>query len=251
MTAKREQEITEAFVSLAGALTTGYDPVDLLNNLTSICTGLLDVTAAGLLLADGLGVLHVLAASSENTRHLESFQVQRNEGPCLDCFRSGTPVIVPDLDAEQERWPQFTAAARLAGFISVHALPMRLRDTVLGTMGLFGATTGRLNAEDLRLGQALADVATISLVQERAAADREVVVEQLQGALASRVVIEQAKGVLAQHGHLDMTEAFAVLRRYSRDHNIRLAEVAAALVSRALPPQEVIDQAGTKSRDKS
>jgi hypothetical protein len=218
--------------------------------LTSACAELLDVAAAGLLLADGLGVLHVLAASSENTRHLESFQVQRNEGPCLDCFRTGTAVIVPDLEVEKERWPQFTAAARLAGFASVHALPMRLRDTVLGTMGLFGTTTGTLNAEDLRLGQALADVATISPVQERAAADREVVVEQLQGALASRVVIEQAKGVLAQHGGLDMRDAFAVLRRYSRDHNARLAEVAAALVARTLPVQDVIDSVDAKGQQK-
>lgn len=242
----RERDVTEAFVNVASALTTGYDVVDLLSTLTGTCAQLLDVASAGLLLADGSGVLHVLAASSENTRHLETFQVQRAEGPCLDCYASGSPVKAPDLAAESERWPQFVAAAQLAGFESVHALPMRLRETTLGAMGLFGTSIGELNDEDLRLGQALADVASVALIQGKTAADRAAVNEQLQTALNSRVIIEQAKGVLAQHGNLTMEQAFAALRRYTRDHNLRLSDTAQQLVSRALVAREVVDHARAK-----
>jgi transcriptional regulator with GAF, ATPase, and Fis domain len=243
----REPEITEAFVSLTSALATGYDVVDLLSTLTSTCASLLDVDAAGLLLADASGVLHVLAASSENTRHLETFQVQRAEGPCLDCYTSGSPVSVPDLSVETERWPQFVAAARTVGFRSVHAVPMRLREATLGAMGLFGAGVGLLNDADLRLGQALADVASVALIHDKTAADSATVNEQLQTALTSRVIIEQAKGVLARQGDLDMDQAFAALRRYSRDHNQRLAYLAQQIVTRATPADQILDHIRVKT----
>jgi transcriptional regulator with GAF, ATPase, and Fis domain len=239
----REREVSDAFVTLASALATGYDVVDLLSALTRTCAQLLDVAAAGLLLADASGVLHVLAASSENARHLETFQLQRAEGPCLDCFTSGTPVSVPDLSVEAQRWPQFVAAAHLAGFESVHAVPMRLREATLGAMGLFGDTVGALNPEDLRLGQALADVASVALIQDKTAADTATVNEQLQTALTSRVIIEQAKGVLAQRGDLDMDMAFNALRRYSRDHNLRLADLAREIVTRTLAADEILNYA--------
>jgi transcriptional regulator with GAF, ATPase, and Fis domain len=246
MTADRERQVTEAFVSLASSLTTGYDVVDLLNSLTSQCAQMLDVASAGLLLADQLGVLHVLAASTENTRQLELFQLQRDQGPCLDCYRSGQPVAVSDLSAATTRWPEFVAGATIAGFASVHALPMRLRENTLGVLGLFGATAGALNDDDLTLGQALADVASVALVQEKASADKTSVNEQLQNALTNRVVIEQAKGVLSQLGQLDMNQAFDALRRYARDHNLRLTDVAHAVISRSLPAQHIIDNAQSR-----
>lgn len=243
MTANREREVTQAFVSLASSLTTGYDVVDLLNSLTTECARLLDVASAGLLLADRFGVLHVLAASSEHTRQLELFQLQREEGPCLDCYHTGQPVAVADLSAAAARWPQFTAGAKIAGFASVHALPMRLRDNTLGALGLFGTSIGPLNEEDLTLGQALADVASVALVHDRAATDAVIIQEQLQTALTNRVVIEQAKGVLAQQGQLDMAQAFAMLRSYARDNNRRLTEVAQAVIGRSLPAQQLIEYA--------
>ncbi len=243
MTAGREREVTEAFVSLATSLATGYDVVDLLSQLTADCARLLDIASAGLLLADGLGELHVLAASSELTRQLELFQLQRAEGPCRDCFLSGTAVTVTDLEQAAGRWPQFVPAALAAGFASVHALPLRLRDTVLGAIGLFGTTAGALRKEDVILGQALADVASVALMQDKITGDRAVVNQQLQTALTSRAVLEQAKGVLAQQGTLDMAEAFLVLRHYARDHNLRLTNVAAAVVHRALPAQRLLDNA--------
>ncbi len=178
----REHDIMETFFGLTGALATGYDVVDLFNVLAVRTAQLLDIAAVGLLLADARGTLHVAAASSTDSRHLETFQVQQAEGPCLDCHASGEPVLVPDLEQQRKRWPRFVPAAHEAGFFSVHALPMRLQDTTLGAMGLFGAATGSLNAQDLQLGQALADVASVAITQDRAASDRSLVIDQLQHA---------------------------------------------------------------------
>ena len=249
MSGSREREVTRAFVHLASSLANGYDVVELLSSLTADCAHLLDVASAGLLLADGRGVLHVMAASSERTRQLEVFQVQRSDGPCRDCYLDGAPVSAPDLHEESGRWPQFVPAALGAGFVSVHALPMRLRNTVLGALGLFGTNAGALDPDDLSLAQALADVASVALVQDKATTDQKSVNEQLQSALTSRIVLEQAKGVLAQQGSLSMEDAFAVLRRYARDHNLRLTAVAEAVVTRRLPAQQVLERSrGTSNR---
>jgi ANTAR domain/GAF domain len=239
----REQQVSRTFVRLANSLAQGADVVDMLSGLTADCARLLDVASAGLLLADSHDVLHVVAASSDRTRNLELFQLQREQGPCLDCYHEGHPVSSEDLLADAARWPQFADAALEAGFASVHALPMHLRDRRLGTLGLFGTTTGVLNDDDLQLGQAFADVASVALVQGAAITEQETVTRQLQGALDSRLVIEQAKGILAQVGDVDMDDAFSYLRRYSRDHNDRLTDIASSLVTRQLSPQHVIDYA--------
>lgn len=157
-------------------------------------------------------------------------------------------MSVPDLSQVLDRWPHFAPAARAAGVASVHAVPMRMRKNVLGALGLFGTSVGPLDPDELSLAQALADVASVALVQNRLASDTATVNEQLQAALTSRVVLEQAKGVLAQGGGLDMPEAFSVLRRYSRDHNLRLTDVAAAVVARALSARTLIDQAARPLR---
>jgi transcriptional regulator with GAF, ATPase, and Fis domain len=239
----RERDIIRAFVDLSNELVDEYDVVDMLARLTANCAGLLDVASAGLLLADSRGVLHLVASSSGRAHHLEVFQLQRDEGPCLDCFHSREAVVVPDLEAESERWPQFTRAARSVGFQSVHALPMRLHDAVLGTLGLFGDDKGRLEDDDLALAQALVHVASVAIVNEKSAADRATVNSQLQLALSSRIVVEQAKGVLAQLGALDMDDAFTILRRYARDHGHKLSAVAAQLVARELSGEAVLAHA--------
>ncbi len=248
MNHSREQDVVTALVSLAGSMVTGEaDVVELLSQLTSDCARLLDVAEAGLLLADDRGVLHVMAASSELVGHVEALQVQRAEGPGLDCYRGGRPVRVADLERERDRWPQFVPTALAAGFASVHAVPMRLRDTVLGSLGLFGAHAGRLNDADLALAQGMADVASIALVQERAASDQQAVNDQLQQALTSRVVLEQAKGVLSHTADVDMPTAFAMLRRYARDRNLRLGELAHDVVQRTTPARAVVEHAARRA----
>ena len=232
MNATREQLISDSFVNLAGALASGEDVVELLERLTSRCVELLDVASAGLLLADRRGTLHVMAASTTETRAVEVLAVQSAEGPCRDCYLTGEQVLVEDLAEHAQRWPQFVPFALRSGFRSVHAVPLRLRSRTLGAMGLFGGETGRLNERDLSLAQALADVASIALTQDQERDDHATLTAQLQTALDSRVVLEQAKGILAQHGDLDMKQAFEALRKFARDHNLKLSEVAEAVVTK-------------------
>ena len=247
MTDTRERDIIRAFVDLSTELVDGYDVVELLVRLTSRSAQLLNVASAALLLADRHGGLHLAAASSDRSRDLEMLQLQRDEGPCLDSYHTGQPVIVPDLTVEAQRWPHFTAAAAELGYASVHAMPMRLRDQVLGTLGLFGNDPGRLEADDLALAQALVHVASVAIVNEKAAANREVVNAQLQHALTSRIVLEQAKGVLAYVGNLDMDAAFTVLRRYARDRGESLNDVSGRVVHRELSGEAIIAHARSKS----
>lgn len=245
----REDQIVTALVSMASSLVRGHDVNELLTDLVADCTRLLDVHAAGLLLADRRGTLHVLAASSDRIADLEAFQVQRRQGPCQTCYLEGQPVSVPDLEAAAARWPLFAHAAEKANVVSVHAVPMRLEDVVVGALNLFGDKTGALEPGDLRLAQALADVATIALIQDRARTDSQVVNQQLQQALDSRVLLEQAKGVLAHAGDVDLPTAFAMLRRYARDHNIKLGELASMVVHRTLRPAVILDHARATARD--
>jgi GAF domain-containing protein len=230
-------QLADVFVEMADTLVDDFDVIDFLHVLTERCVQLLGVSAAGLLLTDQQGALQVVAASSERTRLLELFQLQTDQGPCVDCFRSGKPVSVTNLPTAG-RWPRFTAAAAEVGFAAVHALPMRLRDEVIGALNLFDTDPGPVDGGTLRIGQALADVATIGLLHQRAILRRDVLTEQLQTALNSRVLIEQAKGVLAERLHVDLAEAFTMLRSNARSRNRRLSDLAQAVVDGTvqLPP---------------
>jgi transcriptional regulator with GAF, ATPase, and Fis domain len=238
--AVREPHLVEAFVQMADTLVDDYDVVELLHQLVEHCLRLLPAGAAGIMLSDQRGNLQVLASSTEQTRLLELFQLQNNEGPCLDCVRTHEPVFAGDLSEELARWPRFAPQALRDGFASVHAVPLRLRRDTIGALNLFGHATGLLGEQDLKVARALADIATIGILQERAIRRGEVLTEQLQTALNSRVAIEQAKGALAQAGDLDMDQAFTVLRSYARTNNIRLSEVAHQIVTGHLRPHVVL-----------
>ena len=243
----REQVVSRAFVALADTLVDDYDIIDLLDQLIAHSVALLAADAAGIMLGDPHRQLRVVAASSDDAELMELLQLQNEQGPCMDCYRTGAPVSVPDL-ADATQWPAFTAAVAEAGaFRSVHALPLRLRREAIGAMNLFHRAPGPLPQADLALGQALADVATIGILQERAIRRGEVVNEQLQTALTSRVVVEQAKGLLAQHHGLTMDAAFDQLRRYARANNLRLADVARQLATSKLDPA-IITPAPTSLR---
>ena len=223
------QLMSATFVELTDTMVADFDIIDFLHVLTMRSVELLDVSAAGLLLADPRGELRVVAASSEAARLLELFQLQSDQGPCLDCFRSGQPVACIDLSADP-RWPQFAEQAGQAGFSAVQALPMRLRDQVIGALNLFRGTVGAFDPEVVHVGQALADVATISLLHDRSMRRTDTLNEQLQTALNSRVVIEQAKGKLAERLGIDVNQAFTLLRDQARNRNQRLSDLARAFV---------------------
>jgi transcriptional regulator with GAF, ATPase, and Fis domain len=226
----RAQAVNRAFVEMADTLVRDFDVAELMARLIDHCIDFLDVDEAGLLLKDQRGGLQLMASSSEATHFLELFQLQVNEGPCLEAVTAGRAVLVSDLREALDRWSQFGPAAIRTGFLAVHAVPLRLRETILGALNLFSGAAGPMRAADVDLAQALADVACIGLLQARAITHGEVVMEQLEGALTSRVIIEQAKGVLAGRGTLTMDGAFGLLRAHARRTNQRLTDVAAGLV---------------------
>lgn len=232
----REERLARTFVELADTLVDDFDVVELMGLLVERSVQLLDASAAGLLLADNDDILRLMASTSEAMQLVELFQVQNDEGPCLDCYRSGEPVIADDLTAASDRWPRFARFAVDAGFSSADALPLRLRGRVLGALNLFRHEPGGLGQADVAVGQALADAATIAVLQFRAMGEAHMVAERLQGALRTRVVVEQAKGVLAERADVDMAEAFSRLRSYARSHQRLLAEVAEEVVAGTLSP---------------
>jgi GAF domain-containing protein len=228
--------LAKTFVELADSLVADFDVVDLLTRLASRCVDVLDVGAAGIMLLAPDGELRVMASSSEVMRVLELFELQSEEGPCLDCFRTGEPVVNQDLTTVNGRWPRFATEALQAGFHSVHALPMRLRGHVIGALNLFHIEPGEMRESDVAAAQALADVATITILSNRAARESQVVNEQLTYALNSRILIEQAKGMLSERLGLDMEASFATVRNHARNHNMKLVDVAQAVIDGSLNP---------------
>lgn len=232
----REQALADTFVRLADTMVDDYDVADLLDQLVNACVQVLGVTAAGLLLDDQKGNLALVASSSQETRLLELFVLQNNEGPCLDCVRTGTAVTSGDLDEDRDRWPLFVPAAHRAGFSSVTAVPMRLREQTIGGLNLFMDVPQAVPPENRRLAQALADVATIGILQQRSLHRSHALSEQLQTALTSRIVIEQAKGILAAHHQITVDQAFVLLRKHANDRNATLRAVSEAVVNLGLRP---------------
>ena len=228
----REQQLVKSFVEAADTLVDDFDVIEFLHTLAERCVQLLDVDAAGLMLTDQRGNLRASAASTENARLLELFELQIDAGPCVDAYRTAAQVVNVDLQASTERWPQFAEAARLTGFVSVHALPMRLRHRVIGAVNLFSSHARPLSEADVRIGQALADIATIGILAQRTMHQAELLAGQLQQALSSRVTIEQAKGILAERRGISVDEAFALLRGHARSHNLRLSDVARDVAER-------------------
>jgi GAF domain-containing protein len=235
----RDQRLATTFVELADSLVDDFDVVELMVLLTERCVELLEVSAAGLLLSDGVGRLRPVAATSEALETVELFQVQSDEGPCRDCFHTGRAVSAVDLAGESGRWPRFAPVAAAAGFRAVHAFPLRLRGQVLGALNLFSVEPVMLNRSDTAAAQALADVATIALLQNRALTESHRLSEQLEEALNSRVAIEQAKGIIAERFSCGMDEAFSRLRRFARSGQRRLSEVARDVVEGTLSPEEI------------
>lgn len=227
----REDRLARAFVEFSDTLVRGYDVAEFLDRVCERCVEVLEVSAVGALLTDGAGRLGLVSASTQAVAVLETLQVQRQEGPCLDAYRSGERVVVPDLRAAAgRRWPVFTPRALAVGLTAVCALPMRLRDARIGALNVFQATPGGFDEEATRAGQALADVATIAILQARAVQDATRLAGQLEHALASRVVIEQAKGMLAERLGVDPDTAFARLRRHARLGGLGLTEMARRVV---------------------
>ena len=235
----KEEWLARTFVELADTLVADFDLIDFMSVLVERSAELLDSAEVGLALAAGRGELRVMASSSERMRALELIEVQNDEGPCRDCLHTGKQVLNQRLDGAEDRWPRFAPEAREAGFRMVLALPLRLRSDVIGAMNIFSSGLRELSPQDVNLTQALADVATIGILQERAVKHGTDLADQLQSALNSRIVIEQAKGIVAERRGVGLDEAFALLRSHARSSRTQLGAVASAIVDHSLAPAEL------------
>jgi transcriptional regulator with GAF, ATPase, and Fis domain len=239
LAATRERQLVATFIELADTLVEDFDVVEFFAVLTERVVELGLAAQAGILLADETGSLQFVAASNEQTQLLELFQVQAREGPCQDSYRTGAPVTINDLDSERERWPQFVPQALATGIAAVNAVPLRLRDTTLGALNLFHNQPGTIDPESLAVVQALADVATIGLVQQRELHRAHTIEAQLQHALHSRITIEQSKGIVFEQATVSMTDAFEMLRAYSRSNNTKLSDTARHIVNGTLTANDL------------
>ncbi|MBW4029233.1 MAG: GAF and ANTAR domain-containing protein [Acidobacteria bacterium] len=236
---ERESLLVATLVEMADNLVDDYDVIDILTLLSERCVETIDVAAAGVMLEDTSGELQYLASSSDSMRLLELYQIQTNEGPCVDCYTAGAAIVNHELSQDDHRWPSFTPRAMEQGFRSVHCLPMRLRGRTIGALNLFRTDVGLLTDEDVAAVQGLADIATIAILQHQVAIGARLLNDQLSLALNSRITIEQAKGMIGQYLQCDMADAFTILRAHSRNHNLRLTDVAASVVEGNLPMSEL------------
>jgi transcriptional regulator with GAF, ATPase, and Fis domain len=241
-TSERAVQVAQSFVAVADTLVDDFDVVAVLDRLVADCVRLLDISVAGILLLNQNRVLEVVASSDEASRLMEVFQLESHSGPCVEAVQTGEMVSVVEADGVRRRWPAFGTAAADVGFTAVYAFPMRLRNETIGALNLFTAERAPLSGFDLRLGQGLADIATIAILQQRTLTPSSELAEKLQLALDTRITVEQAKGVLAEFGGVDMGEAFEALRAAALEHNVKLSDVARSLVSRRLHPNRVIDE---------
>lgn len=232
------KRLTEVFVELADSLVSDFDVVEFLTTLADRSAEVLSADGAGVIVRDDVGELRFVASSDDSSTVLELFELQRSEGPCLDCVRTGQPIVNQSMVGPGP-WPAFRAKAVEEGFVMAHALPMRLRGDVVGAVNVFTTKSVPLSDDALAVGQALADIATISLLQERSRRTALVLNEQLQTALSSRIAIEQAKGVVAERRGVDMRNAFNMLRSYARGHGLLLATVAQSVVDGSLTDEEL------------
>lgn len=238
--------VAQSFVALADTLVDDFDVVELLDRLVADCVNLLRVSAAAILLVNRDRTLEVVASSNEASRLMEVFQLESHSGPCVEAINTGAPVAVTDLEEMRRIWPSFGNAVEQVGFSAVYALPMRLREEKIGALNLFNADQSPLSEFDQRLAQALADVATIGILQQRNLSRASTLAEQLQQALNTRISVEQAKGVIAEYGGVDMGAAFEAIRSFARARQTKLSAVAQALVSRELDPGSVIEARGSR-----
>jgi GAF domain-containing protein len=231
--------LIRTLVELADNLVEDFDVVDLLTRLADRTVEALDVDATGVMLAAPNGALQVVASSSDAMRILELFELQADEGPCVDCYATGRPVVNVNLTADDVRWPRFATRAVADGFRSVHALPLRLRGRTIGALNMFRADRGTLEDNDVSAAQALADIATIAVIQHQVALDAQALNLQLSQALNSRIAIEQAKGMISQAAGLEMDKAFRRLRNHARNHNLHLSQLASDLATGVLHPNDL------------
>lgn len=227
----RAGRLADALSALARSTVDGRDTVDLLSDLATQCVAVLPIDAAGVLVTDQFSTLRVIGSSSDAAHLLELYQVQTEEGPCMECLTTGSAISIDDLAAPDALWPHFRATALREGFTSVYALPLSTKGTTLGALNLFARNV--LSSLDLKGAQSLADAATLSLLRADPTDDAVIIAQRLHRAIETRNSIEQAKGMIAQRRAISTDEAFKLLQTLADDHHFSIGEVAHRITTRS------------------
>lgn len=234
-----QHRLVRAFVELADTLVDDFDVTDLLHTLVERLMQSFKIAAVGLLLTDEEGTLTAVTASGEEARIISLLQLQRKKGPSFEAFSTGRYVVSNDLAASRSRWPEVVDEALSYGYTAVHAVPMKVRDTVVGAINLFETAPHKLTPEDVPVIRGMAEIATIAILQARAMNEALETADQLRVALRTRVILEQAKGMISQSHGISMEKSFSLLRSYARERRLRLNEVANQIVDGRLHVSDI------------
>jgi GAF domain-containing protein len=217
----------------SGKLLTEYDVDTVLMDLMERLTELLGLDGSGVALAQG-DRLDVVTAVPDPLAELEKVQIMHQSGPCVDAYRTVSVVVVADLEAQHQTWPEYCAVAERLGLGSVAGIPMRLGGTAIGALNLYDRGPRSWAREDIAAAMVMADIATSYLVNASKLRQQEQLNEQLQHALDSRSVIEQAKGIVAGEREITVELAFRRIRAHARSHSVTVRSVAESIVHRGL-----------------
>jgi GAF domain-containing protein len=176
---------------------------------------------AGLILLER-GKLVPQATSGHAPLHLDLYQQQAGEGPCIEAARRQTVIRIDDTRSDS-RWPGFMAAARDHDVLSQLCIPLWANERGLGTLSLYAGKPSAFNEVDERITAMFATLAALALADALRT-------EQMRAAVVSRDLIGQAKGILMERHRITAEAAFALLAEASQHANVKLAEVAARLV---------------------
>ena len=218
--------------ALGAVLDPSLDVLDAMDRVIDACVRFTSATEAGVVLADADGSLNVIASSSERTSDAEEAQLGTDEGPCLDCYRSGTTIDVPDVSTHEAEWPTFARTMRERGLVGTFAEPIRLRAATIGSLCVFADHGRGHDDRDVVLLQLLADAASAALARQRGTGPLRTLDEQVEDAIEARVTVEQAKGALAHRRGVRIDEAFQLIRRAGQGAGRGIREVAEDIVRR-------------------
>ncbi|WP_067813791.1 GAF and ANTAR domain-containing protein [Nocardia inohanensis] len=227
------EALLKVLARFARLLPVDYDVATALDELVDGITAVLGVSGVGVSLEMN-GRLRFVTAPDERSAAIERCQEDAQQGPCVDAYRTGKPILVADLARRAREWPRYSVLAAEYRVMAVAGIPMRLGENNIGVVNLYDLHPRYWAPDEVEVARLLSDIATGYVVNANKWRQQQQVTEQLQFALRSRVILEQAKGMIAtQHG-ITPDEAFDLIRGYARRKQARLHAVAGAIVDAGL-----------------
>ena len=223
------EPLEDELSDLAGLLQTNESLEAMLDHVAAIAVRAIPACdAAGVTLFEH-GQVTTAAASSPLVRRVDQHQYSADEGPCLESLRTGELRRSPSLAADK-RWPKFRQPTLDEGVVSCLSLPLVIGNHGTGGVMNLYSRDRPFSDTDEKIGRRFMPPASVAVANARAYAKAHAVIEQLQEALQTRDVIGQAKGIIQAREHCGPAEAFERLRDLSQHRNVKLRDLARAVV---------------------